>query len=117
MSVYGQIDRDVWSAALPMSWDKVQAMHKYLNNMTWEYQLTFEARLINNPLHPSIRCTLVKWGAVRPGVGLVVPYDKGREVLLQTHDSEQMEAVLFMLINEAEQQLKQSQRIKPSMVP
>lgn len=105
MSVYGQIHRDAWGTALPICWDKVQSMFKYLNSMSWSYQLIFETRLISHPLHPSIRCTLIRWEETKT--------ERERNVLLQTDDGEQMEAALLMLINEAEQHLQQ----KPSMIP
>lgn len=100
--LYAKIDKDVWGTALPMSWDKVQDMFRYLNRMRWGYQLEFQTKLFNT-LGPNIMCVLFRW---ENNSMTRVTQERRREVLLETSDHKQMEAVLFMLINEAEQENK-----------
>jgi hypothetical protein len=53
---------------------------------------------------PEYQCSLIKWveGKV----------ERRREVLLETDDPKHMESVLLMLINEAEAQANDNQRIR-----
>lgn len=95
--LYATLDKDVWGTALPMSWDKVQDMFRYLNRMRWGYQLEFQTKLFNT-IGPNIMCVLIRWE------NNIITRDRKRVVLLETFDHKQMEAVLFMLINEAEQE-------------
>ena len=97
--LYAKIDRDVWGTALPMSWDKVQDMFRYLNRMRWDCQLEFQTKLFST-IGPSVVCVLIRWE------NNTITGDRKRVVLLETSDHKQMEAVLFMLINEAEQERK-----------
>ena len=89
----------------PLEWEKCQDMHNYLQRMTWGYQLNLERRMLYSAIAPEYRCVLVKWvsGENRP-----ILKDKRREVLLETSDPAQMEAALFMLINEVEVEYKAS---------
>jgi len=75
-------------------------MFTRLDTMVYGYQLVFESKLFNVE-GPSIRCLLLRWhNNEQP---------RKREVLVSTTDHTQMEAALFMLINEAEQQIKEMQ--------
>lgn len=95
--LYAQVkDKAHW----PMRWEKCELMHKHLNRMTYNYQLSIEKRMLFDEFHPEFRAVLVKW------VPNSITRDMVREVLLETSDPEQMEAALFMLINEAEQAAK-----------
>ena len=98
--LYAEFDRK--QMLLPIAWDKCEAMFMHLKQLTWGYQLIAERRMFQTP-GPEYRCVLVKWSS---GVSAAVMQDKKREVLLETSDPEQMEAALFMLINEAEAQAK-----------
>ena len=112
--LYATIDKQRWDS-LPAEWDKVQDMFKYLNRMVWGYQLTMEVRMFNREGSYPYQCTLIQWGEQRSGTQEVF---KRREVLLETPDHTQMEAALFMLINEFEPAYKEAvngQRV--SMVP
>ena len=85
---------------LPAEWDKVDDMFRRLDTMVYGYQLNLERKMFAIPA-PEYRATLVKWdNSANP---------RKREVLVSTTDPTQMEAVLFMLINEAEQQFKEMQ--------
>ena len=97
----------------PLQWEKCQDMHKYLNKMTWGYQITMERRMFNNVQYPEYRCSLIKWvdGDNKPMLS-----SRKREVLLETTDPAQMEAALFMLINEVEAEHKAA-KDRVSMVP
>ena len=107
--LYAQVkDRGMW----PMRWEKCELMAKHLNRMTYGYQLHMERRMLFDAVHPEFRGVLVKW---TPTAGMT--RDMQREVLLETSDPEQMEAALFMLINEAEQAAKAAYDKRVSMVP
>jgi hypothetical protein len=108
VTVYARIDKEVWGTALPMSWDKVQDMWRHLHALCWTYQLTFDTNVLANSLAPSIRCSLIEWESV-PQRGSFVGFDQRRNTILQTTDPKQMEAALFMLINELEQEIKNGQ--------
>jgi len=96
--LYAQVkDKAMW----PMKWEKCELMHKHLNSISWSYQLQIERRMLFDAVHPEFRGVLVKW---TPNTSIT--RDMVREVLLETGDPEQMEAALFMLINEAEQAAK-----------
>jgi len=102
--LYAQVkDKGMW----PMKWEKCQLMHEHLNRISWSYQLQIERRMLFDAVHPEFRGVLVKWNNNQ------VTRDIVREVLLETCDPEQMEAALFMLINEAEQA---SKALNPSLV-
>ena len=107
--LYAQMDDRKMS--WPLQWEKCQDMHKYLNKMTWGYQITMERRMFNNVQYPEYRCSLIKWEGNDPVKGI-----RTREVLLETTDPKQMEAALFMLINEVEADYKAA-KDRGSMVP
>lgn len=98
--LYAEIkDKELW----PTAWEKCDDMFKYLHKMTWGYQFNIERRMLYDAVHPEYRGALIKWGVqadARNG-------HKTRDVILETTDPKQMEAALFMLINEAEEQAKQ----------
>jgi hypothetical protein len=97
--LYAQMtDKSQW----PMKWEKCELMNKHLNRMTYGYQLHIERRMLYDAEHPEFRGVLVKWVSVGGGNAMSTK----REILLETGDPEQMEAALFMLINEAEQASK-----------
>ena len=97
--LYAQVkDKGMW----PMKWEKCELMAKHLNRMTYGYQMHIERRMLYDAVHPEFRGVLVKWVSVGGGNAI----STNREVLLETFDPEQMEAALFMLINEAEQAAK-----------
>ena len=107
--LYAQVDKKRWDD-ISAEWDEVRNMFQYLHRMTYETQLTFEARMFNSGEYPQYRCTLLRWdGSNKPLVE-----SKRRNVLLETSDPAQMRATLFMLINEAEVEYK-AQRV--SMIP
>lgn len=112
--LYATIDKQRWDS-LPAEWDKVQDMFKYLNRMAWGYQLTMERRMIMSPTHPEFQCTLIRWA---DGDNKPMLSSRKREVLLETTDHTQMEAALFMLINEHEPAFKEAMNGKQvSMIP
>jgi hypothetical protein len=96
----------------PLEWEKCNDMFKYLNRMMWGYQLNIERRMLYSALHPEYRCVLVKWDEDRANNN----EQRKREVLLETSDPAQMEATLFMLINEAEV-LARAYKQKSSWIP
>lgn len=94
--LYGQLSKDVWATALPLHWEKTQDMHKYLRRMVYEYTLEFSQAMFS-VTEPRFQCTLVRWENALGSAS-----QRKREVLLETSDPAQMEAVLLMLISEAE---------------
>ena len=91
-------DKSQW----PMKWAKCEDMFKYLNRMTYGYQLEIHGKMFATQDGPEHRGVLIKWMSVGSGSTISTK----REILLETFDPEQMEAALFMLINEAEQASK-----------
>jgi hypothetical protein len=89
-------DKSQW----PLKWEKCEAMFKHLNRMTYGFQLEIHGKMFATQDGPEHRAVLIKW------VNNSVTRDMKRETLLDTCDPEQMEAALFMLINEAEQAAK-----------
>ena len=100
-------DKAMW----PMKWAKCEDMFKYLNRMTYGFQLEIHGKMFATQDGPEHRAVLIKWG------NNPLTRDMKREVLLETCDPEQMEAALFMLINEAEQTQKAAYDKRVSMVP
>lgn len=95
--LYAQVkDKSMW----PMVWEKCELMSKHLSRMTWGYQVEIHAKLFASADGAQFRAVLIKWGADG------MTRDMKREVLLDTDNPEQMESALFMLINEAEVQVK-----------
>jgi hypothetical protein len=108
--LYAQVkDKTMW----PMKWAKCEDMFKYLNRMTYGFQLEIHGKMFATQDGPEHRGVLIKWVG---NYGSPVR-DMQREVLLETGDPEQMEAALFMLINEAEQAAKAAYDKRVSMVP
>ena len=106
--LYAQVkDKGQW----PMKWEKCELMVKHLSRMTYSYQLQVEKSMFGTSSQPEFRGVLVKW------VPNSITRDMVREVLLETGDPEQMEAALFMLINEAEVASKAAYYKRVSMVP
>ena len=99
----------------PLEWEQCNDMFQYLQRMTWGYQLNLERRMFYSEVDPEFRCVLVKW-VNEDNKPILTDRDKKREVLLETSDPKQMEAALFMLINEVEVQYKAAKN-RVSMVP
>ena len=115
--LYATIDKHRWDS-LPAEWDKVQDMFKYLQRMVWGYQLTMETRMFNTEGSYPYQCTLIRWSDGRNPKPINAIDGKTREVLLETTDHTQMEAALFMLINEHEPAYKEAVNgLRASMVP
>lgn len=110
--LYAQVkDKSMW----PMAWEKCELMGKHLNRITYGYQVEIHAKMfVRNQTRSRVseyRGVLIKW------MPNAVTRDMRREVLLDTDNPEQMEAALFMLINEAEAQAKAHIKMNVSMIP
>jgi hypothetical protein len=104
--LYAQVsEKAMW----PLVWEECQDMHKYLNRMSFSYQLILEKQMLAAQFGHEYRGVLVKWD-VEDGM-------RKRGVLLETSDPKQMRAALFMLINEAEQERKGKSILMGSIVP
>jgi hypothetical protein len=95
-------------ATWPLVWEEVQDMHKYLNKMSYSYQLVLEKKMFSTQYGHEYRGVLIKWGRVHD--------ETKRVVLLETSDPAQMKAALFMLINEAEE-LAKGHKMNMSWLP
>ena len=110
--LYARTDKQNW----PMAWEKCQSMHDYLQKMgVWNIQFIMEMKMFATRDGGPFRATLVKWGEPDRSTAPQGYVQRTREVLLETSDPQQMEAALFMLINEAEVRAKEYQQV--SMVP
>lgn len=83
-----------------MEWDKVQDMFNYLQSLRYTladfHQLVFETSMFGTP--PLYRCAIIKWS------NNPITRDRKREVLIESSDPKQVEAILIMLISIAEEQ-------------
>lgn len=97
--LYAQMDKKLWGN-LPMEWDKTQSMFSYLDSMRYTledfHQLVFETSMFGTP--PMYRCAILKWS------NNPITQDRKREVLVESSDPKQVEAVLLMLISIAEEE-------------
>jgi hypothetical protein len=101
--LYAQITLDAGkNYTLPMQWDKCDDMFRYLNRISpGRYKFIAERKMFQVKA-PEYRCVLVRWSATSDR--------RYRDVLLETSDPKQMQIALFMLINEAETQMKTNER-------
>jgi hypothetical protein len=93
--LYAQLSKDM-GGNIPSHWDKAMYMYKYLHRMTYEYTLEFSQAMFS-VTEPRFKCTLLRWEKQ----GALGDKPK-RNVLLETTDPAHMEAVLLLLISEAE---------------
>jgi len=91
--LYIKIDKAL-EGRLPARWDRVQDMHRYLHRMGYNYHLHFETKMFALKEGEQYQCVLIRWENRGDG--------NKRNVVLETSDPAQMEAVLLMLISEAE---------------
>lgn len=99
--LYARVDKEYW----PMEWEKCELMFNHLQRIVWGYQMTLARKMFSTE-GAEFECSIIQWengGA-----------DRKRNVLVISSDPKQIEATLFMLINEAEVQAKAH---KISMVP
>jgi hypothetical protein len=98
--LYAEIRPSEWGT-MPINWDKVQDMYKYMRRFGARYQLLMERRVLYSAIEPEFRAVLVRWDAPPQLVG-----SARREVLLETTDPARMEAVLSMVIATLEDEKK-----------
>lgn len=89
-------DRGAW----PLGAEELEYLEERLRRLNFAYQVGMEMRMLNTAEYaPVYRFVLLKWDVVE---GM-----KKRNVLLETHDIEQMASALKMLVSIEENEAKQ----------
>jgi len=86
-------------AAWPLGAEEIEYLEKKLRHFNYNYQVGLEVRMFSLPDHPKYRYVLLKWENYGDG--------NKRNVLLETHDMEQMASALKMLVSIEETEMKQ----------
>jgi hypothetical protein len=86
-------------AAWPLGAEEIEYLEKRLRHFNYNYQVGAERRMFESHVHPEYRFVLLKWEHRKDG--------NIRNVLLETHDIEQMASALKMLISIEETEVKQ----------
>ena len=93
--LYAPVNASVW----PLGVEEIEYLEKKLRQLNYNYQVGLEVRMFSLPDHPEYRYVLLKWEHYAEG--------NKRNVLLETHDIEQMASALKMLISIEETEMKQ----------
>ena len=94
--LYAPVNASVW----PLGVEEIEYLEKKLRQLNYNYQVGLEVRMFSLPDHPEYRFVLLKWEHVSGGT-------PKRNVLLETHDIEQMASALKMLVSIEETEMKQ----------
>ena len=86
-------------AAWPLRLEELEYLEKKLRRLNFDYQLGVEMRMFASSYRPQYRYILLKWENHADG--------NKRNVLLETHDIEQMASALKMLVSIEETEMKQ----------
>jgi hypothetical protein len=89
-TLYVPVNANAWQWA----WEEVEYLEKMLRRLNPNYQVGAERRMFELQDLPEYRFVLLKWGAYNPN-----DTTRTREVLLETHDIQQMASALKMLIS------------------
>lgn len=87
-------------AAWPLGAEEIEYLEKKLRHLNYNYQVGLEVRMFSLPDHPEHRFVLLKWEHISGDTSK-------RNVLLETHDIEQMASALKMLVSIEETEVKQ----------
>lgn len=104
--LYAEIKtKEAWEQ-IPMRWDKVQDMYKYLrkqvSGLPVFYQLLMERRVLNyeeNDFY-QYRASVIKWEMEQSG-------QRKRTLLVESNEPEQIESILVMLLSITEDARRQ----------
>lgn len=86
--LYAPVNANAWQ----FGWEEIEYLKKRLRTVNSNYQVCAERRMMGSRIDlPEYRFVLLKWD--------IRPEEKRREVLLETHDIQQMASALKMLIS------------------
>ena len=94
--LYAPVNANAWR----LGWEELEYLEKKLRHFNYNYQVGAERRMFESHVHPEYRYVLLKWEHVSGDTSK-------RNVLLETHDIEQMASALKMLISIEETEVKQ----------
>jgi len=94
--LYAPVNANAWE----LGWEEIEYLEKKLRQFNTYYQVGAERRMFESHVHPEYRFVLLKWEHVSGGT-------PKRNVLLETHDTEQMASALKMLVSIEENEVKQ----------
>jgi len=93
--LYAPVNANAWK----FGWEEIEYLEKKLRQFNYNYQVGAERRMFDSQDLPEYRFVLLKWEHRKDG--------NVRNVLLETHDIEQMASALKMLISIEETEMKQ----------
>jgi hypothetical protein len=93
--LYAPVNANAWK----FGWEEIEYLEKKLRQFNYHYQVGAERRMFDSQDLPEYRFVLMKWENHGDG--------NKRNVLLETHDMEQMASALKMLVSIEETEMKQ----------
>jgi hypothetical protein len=93
--LYAPVNANAWK----FGWEEIEYLEKKLRQFNYNYQVGAERRMFDSQDLPEYRFVLLKWEHRKDG--------NVRNVLLETHDIEQMASALKMLVSIEETEVKQ----------
>jgi hypothetical protein len=93
--LYAPVNANAWK----FGWEEIEYLEKKLRQFNYNYQVGAERRMFDSQDLPEYRFVLLKWEHRKDG--------NVRNVLLETHDIEQMASALKMLVSIEETEMKQ----------
>ena len=93
--LYAPVNANAWK----FGWEEIEYLEKKLRQFNYNYQVGAERRMFDSQDLPEYRFVLLKWEHRKDG--------NKRNVLLETHDMEQMASALKMLVSIEETEMKQ----------
>ncbi len=93
--LYAPVNANAWK----FGWEEIEYLEKKLRQFNYNYQVGAERRMFDSQDLPEYRFVLLKWEHRKDG--------NIRNVLLETHDIEQMASALKMLVSIEETEMKQ----------
>jgi len=93
--LYAPVNANAWK----FGWEEIEYLEKKLRQFNYNYQVGAERRMFDSQDLPEYRFVLLKWEHRKDG--------NVRNVLLETHDTEQMASALKMLVSIEETEMKQ----------
>ena len=90
-TLYAPVNANAWQ----FGWEEIEYLEKRLRTVNSNYQVGAERRMLSSRIDlPEYRFVLLKWGVLTRAT-----MTRKREVLLETHDIQQMASALTMLIS------------------
>jgi hypothetical protein len=90
-TLYAPVNANAWQ----FGWEEIEYLEKRLRLLNANYQVGAQRRMLSSRIDlPEYRFVLLKWGGLTR-----TTMTRTREVLLETHDIQQMVSALTMLIS------------------